>query len=178
MGSLLICSWRFVFYLCSFFGGLSVLYHVSVPDCFLVPPPVPQAPTEHQAWLWMGVWRGAGGGESMCTEKTENVARSWQMFPSELGAGDPAVSQPMISSESGNVARQQIAELSKAAPRGLEKPKESPVGVLAPQMPVSLQESWLWRPAMCWDNYPNQVSGGGGRGWREDWGSQSSCGHR
>lgn len=27
------------------------------------------------------------------------------------------------------------------------------------QMPVSPQESWLWRPATCWDNYPNQVSG-------------------
>lgn len=27
-----------------------------------------------------------------------------------------------------------------------------------PQMCVFSQESWLWRPAMCWDNYPNQVS--------------------
>nr|KAF6479450.1 ceramide synthase 4 [Molossus molossus] len=45
-------SWRFVFYLCSFFGGLLVLYHVSVLDCFLAPRPVPQASTIH--WTWLG----------------------------------------------------------------------------------------------------------------------------
>lgn len=31
-----------------------------------------------------------------------------------------------------------------------------------PQTPVSLQESWLWTPVRCWDNYPDQVSGGRG----------------
>lgn len=42
MGPLPLCSWRFGFYLCSFFGGLSVLYHVSVPGRLPAPPPIPQ----------------------------------------------------------------------------------------------------------------------------------------
>lgn len=32
MGSLPDRSWRFSFYACTFFGGLSILYHVSVPS--------------------------------------------------------------------------------------------------------------------------------------------------
>lgn len=113
----------------------------------------------------------------MCTEKAEIVARSWRMFPPELGAGDPAVSWPLVSSVSGDVTRRQIAELSEAVPEGLEKPRGGahpsnacvPSGVMAVeasnvlgQLPKPGEGEW----------------GGRGRGWREDWGGQSSCGHR
>lgn len=59
MDSLPVCSWRFVFYLFSFFGGLSVLYHVSVLDCSLalcLPHKHPLWARPSLGWRWGGVW--------------------------------------------------------------------------------------------------------------------------
>lgn len=97
MGSLPICSWRFVFYLCSFFGGLSVLYHVSVPDCFLAPPPAPQAPTVCQPGLGVGSVEACGQrGRHVHRVGRENLTRSWQMVPTVGGAADLAVNESLV----------------------------------------------------------------------------------
>lgn len=61
MGSLPDRSWRFSFYACAFFGGLSILYHVSVPSAGALG-------LDWGAWVGWG-WRGSGRGGRMCRSR-------------------------------------------------------------------------------------------------------------
>ena len=93
MGFLPVCSWRFVFYLFSFFGGLLVLYHVSVLDCSLALHLPHKHPLCARPSLGLEVGRCVGKGEgSMCTEKGARTGQSpgvacWDLLWVGLGLG-------------------------------------------------------------------------------------------